>query len=202
MSLFWFHARLLLLMSVVLLTFWQPVQAASPMEDIKSTTDKIIDIVTNPHLKEPEQKDARARLIRAAVDERFDWEEISRRTVGRYWARTSAEQRATFTELFSRLLERTYMDRVDDYSGEQVVYLEELIDGNYALVKVMIQTPRSADIPVDYRIINKDGKWLIYDINIQGVSLVNNYRIQFSNILARSSFDDLVAQLRERVEKP
>ncbi|WP_028322402.1 MlaC/ttg2D family ABC transporter substrate-binding protein [Desulfatiglans anilini] len=193
--------RLVLLLIPVLLAFPAPAPAGQATEQIRATTDKIIRILSAPELKDPELSDERARRIRAAVDERFDWDEISRRTVGRYWARATEDQRAKFTELFAKLLERTYLDKVENYSGEEVSYDDEMIDGRYGLVKVTINSPRGTDIPVDYRLIRKDDRWFVYDISIQGVSLVNNYRIQFNSILAKSSFDDLLKQLRKKVEE-
>lgn len=176
--------------------------AGKATEQIRETTNRILKIVTNPDLKGPEMEEERGRRIREAVDERFDWDEISRRTLGRHWAKATEKQREEFTRLFGKLLERTYLDKVENYSGEEVVYNDEIIDGKYGVVKVTIQTPRGADIPVDYRLIRKDGDWFVYDISIQGVSLVNNYRIQFNNILASSSFDELMKQIQKKVEEP
>lgn len=190
------------LMVLLLFSFPAAAPAGQATEEIRATTDEIIRIVTDPQLKNPDRAEERARRIRAAVDERFDWDEISRRTVGRYWARATEDQRAKFTELFAKLLERTYLDKVENYSGEEVSYGDEMIDGRYGLVKVTIRSPRGSDIPVDYRLIRKDDHWFVYDISIQGVSLVNNYRIQFNSILARSSFEDLLNQLGKKVEEP
>ncbi len=174
---------------------------ATPMEGVKDTTDKIIAFVTDPALKAPEKKEEKDRLIRAAVDERFDWEEMSKRTLARHWAARTAEEKKEFVRLFSKLLERTYLDKVEDYSGEKVLYLNEVVDGKYATVSVKIVTKKDTEISVLYRLKNDEDKWLVYDIVIEGVSLINNYRKQFNSIIVRNSYKELVDKLREKVEK-
>lgn len=174
--------------------------AAEPMEAIKQTTDKILSILTNPALKSPSKNAEREKLIRQAVDERFNWEEMARRSLATHWAKRTPEERKEFIPLFSDLLERTYMDKVEDYSGEKVLYEGETKEGDYATVKVKIVTKKNKDIAVEYR-LKKDGSdWLIYDVSIMGVSLVNNYRTQFSSIISQSSYENLVKRLKEKAE--
>lgn len=177
-----------------------PVLAADPMEEIKQTTDKILSIVTNPALKPSSKAAEKEKLIRQAVDERFDWEEMARRSLATHWAKRTAEEKKEFVRLFSDLLERTYMKKVEDYSGEKVLYDGETKDGDYATVKVKIITKKNKDISVEYRLGKKGNDWLIYDVSIAGVSLVNNYRTQFNSIISQSSYENLVKRLREKVE--
>jgi len=174
--------------------------AMEPMEAIKQTTDKILAIVTNPALKPPSQTVEREKLIRQAVDERFDWEEMARRSLATHWPKRTPEERKEFVPLFSDLLERTYMKKVEDYSGEKVVYEGETKEGDYATVKVKIVTKKNKDIAVEYRLKKEGNNWLIYDVSIMGVSLVNNYRTQFNSIISQSSYENLVKRLREKVE--
>lgn len=175
--------------------------AGEPTDQVKETTDKILAIVTDPALKVPEKAGERQRLIRQAVDERFDWEEMSRRTLARYWAeRTEAEKKA-FIDVFGQLLERTYMDKVEGYSGEKVLYVGERVEGEYGAVAVKIVTQQTREISVIYRMKKKGGSWYVYDISIEGVSLINNYRTQFNSILSRSSFESLMERLREKVKQ-
>jgi len=174
--------------------------AMEPMEAIKQTTDKILAIVTNPALKLPSQTVEREKLIRQAVDERFDWEEMARRSLATHWPKRTPEERKEFVPLFSDLLERTYMKKVEDYSGEKVVYEGETKEGDYATVKVKIVTKKNKDIAVEYRLKKEGNNWLIYDVSIMGVSLVNNYRTQFNSIISQSSYENLVKRLREKVE--
>jgi len=174
--------------------------AVEPMEAIKQTTNKILNIVTNPVLKPPSKTAEKEKLIRQAVDERFDWEEMARRSLATHWAKRTPEERKEFVPLFSDLLERTYMKKVEDYSGEKVLYEGETQDGDYAVVKVKIVTKKNKDISVEYRLKKEGNNWLVYDVSILGVSLVNNYRTQFNSIISQSSYENLVKKLKEKVE--
>jgi phospholipid transport system substrate-binding protein len=176
-----------------------PVSAGEPTEQIKQTTDKILSIVKDPALKSPSKAKERRRLIRKAVGERFDWEEMARRSLGRYWAQRTAEEKKEFVDLFSELVERTYMGKVEDYSGEKVEYEGETIDGDYAVVKVNIITQKNRDISVDYRLQKEGNEWLVYDVSIEGVSLVNNYRTQFNSIILQSSYENLIKRLKVKL---
>jgi phospholipid transport system substrate-binding protein len=177
-----------------------PLLAADPMEAIKQTTDKILSIVTNPALKTPSKTEEREKLLHQAVHERFDWEEVARRSLATHWAKRTAEEKKEFIHLFSELLERTYLKKVEDYSGEKVLYEGETKEGDYATVKVKIITKKEKDIPVEYRLKKEGNHWFIYDVSIEGVSLVNNYRTQFNSILLQSSYEELVKRLREKTE--
>ena len=177
-----------------------PSLAGEPTEKIRQTTDKIIAIVTDPALKTREREKERKRLIRNAVDERFDWEEMSRRTLARHWTKRTDEERKEFVNLFGKLVERTYMDKVDDYSGEKVRFEGESVDREYGIVKVRILTKKETEIRVLYRVKKKGGDWYVYDISIEGVSFINNYRTQFNSIIVRSSYENLVKRLRAKVE--
>lgn len=177
-----------------------PALAANPMEEIKQTTDKILSIVTNPALKAPLKTAEREKLIRQAVDERFNWEEMARRSLATHWAKRTPEEKKEFIRLYADLLERTYMKKVEDYSGEKVLYEGEIKEGDYATVKVKIVTKKNKDIPVEYRLMKNGDSWFIYDVSIEGVSLVNNYRTQFNSIISQSSYENLVKKLREKVE--
>jgi phospholipid transport system substrate-binding protein len=175
-----------------------PAWAGVPTEKVKETADKIIAIVGDPSLKDPAKVTQRRERIRRTVDELCDWEEMSRRSLGRHWAQRTEQEKKEFVHLFGQLLERTYIDKVEGYSGEKVNYLGERVDGDYAEVDVKIVTNKNTEIPVIYRLRAKDQRWWVYDMVIEGVSLVNNYRTQFSDILAKSSFEGLMKKLREK----
>ena len=174
--------------------------AGGPTEDVRKTTDKLIAIVSDPALKEPDKARERAKRIRVAVDERFDWKEMSKRTLARHWKKRTEREKEEFVSLFGKLLERTYLDKVEGYSGEKVLYVGERVDRNYGIVVVKIVTKKDTEILVKYKLKKKGGEWLVYDISIEGVSLVNNYRKQFNSIMTRSSYEDLVKKLRTKVE--
>ncbi len=170
-----------------------------PTEKMRQTTDKILSILADPSLKKPPKIEERRRLIRKAVDERFNWEEMARRSLAKHWAPRTDEEKKKFIRLFGELLERTYMSKVEGYSGEKVLYEGERVDGDYATVKVKIETKKNVDIPVEYRLKKEGNDWLVYDISIEGVSLVNNYRTQFNSIITQSSYEGLVKKLKEKV---
>jgi phospholipid transport system substrate-binding protein len=198
MNLAYFRRGLVLLLLVFGIAL--PGWAGEPTDEIKQTTDKILSILTNPSLKGSSKTAEREKLIRQAIDERFDWEEMSRRSLARYWDQRTDGEKKEFVRLYSDLLERTYMDKVEGYSGEKVIYEGESIDNGYAVVKVKIVTKKNTDIHVHYRLKREENKWLVYDVSIEGVSLVNNYRTQFNSIILKSSYENLVKRLRERVE--
>jgi phospholipid transport system substrate-binding protein len=176
--------------------------AGEPTQQIKQTTDKILAILSNPSLKGPAQAEERRRMIGQTVDERFDWEEMSRRSLARHWAERTPEEKKEFMGLFRDLLERTYLDKVDSYSGEAVTYEGDTIDGDYASVKVKIVTSKGKEIPVEYRVMKKQTHWLVYDITIEGVSFVNNYRSQFNSVLSKSPYSELVKRLKDKTSFP
>jgi phospholipid transport system substrate-binding protein len=178
-----------------------PGWAGEPTDQIKQTTDKILSIITNPALKPPSKTAEREKLIRQAVDERFDWEEMARRALATHWAKRTLEERKEFVRLFADLLERTYKKKVEDYSGEKVLYEGETKDGDYATVKVKIVSKKNKDIPVEYRLKKEGNDWFVYDVSIEGVSLVNNYRTQFNSIIVQSSYENLVKRLRDKAEE-
>jgi phospholipid transport system substrate-binding protein len=178
-----------------------PVMAGAPTEQIKLATDKIISIVTDVGLKEPARAEERRKLIRKVVDERFDWEEMARRSLARHWAQRTDDEKREFVSLFSDLVERTYMDKVEGYSGEKVLYEGDTVDGDYGVVKVKIVTSANTEISVEYRVRRKKDNWFVYDISIEGVSLVNNYRTQFNSIILKSSYQNLVKRLKDKLTK-
>jgi len=173
-----------------------PSFAGQPMEQIRETTDRIIAIVSDPVLKPPEKAEERKRLIRRAVDERFDWEEMSRRSLARHWKQRTDDEKKEFINLFGKLLERTYLEQVGNYSGEKVLYLNETIDeSGFGDVRIKIITKQETEIPVRYKIKKNGDGWYVYDISVEGRSLINNYRKQFQ----RMPYKKLLKQLKAKV---
>jgi len=136
--------------------------------------------------------------IRRIAGALFDFGEISRRALGRHWSGRSAEEQTEFVALFTDLLERAYVGKIEAYSGEQIVYTGELVDGDYATVRSRIQTKRSTDIALDYRLHRTDGRWKVYDVLIDGVSFVSTYRSEFNRIIQLNSWDELMDRLRKK----
>lgn len=175
--------------------------AGEPTEQVKETVDAVMKILGDKELKRPEKTKERRAKIRQTVDKRFDFEEMAKRSLAAQWKeRTPAEQKE-FVALYSDLLENTYIRKIERYENEEVVYYDEKVDGDYAAVKTRIVNKKGLSIPVEYRIFRKKNTWEAYDIVIEGVSLVNNYRTQFTQIIRTGSYNDLAKRLREKVIK-
>lgn len=190
------------LMVIFLLSLALPVWAGVPTEKIKQTTEKIIAVLKDPDLQGPAKTQERNKKLREVADERFDWEEMAKRTLGKYWNERTPEEKKIFVPLFTTLLERSYLDKAQGYSGEKVNYTGESIDGKYGVIDVKILTNQGQEIAVSYKMKNKNDDWFIYDIVAEGVSLVNNYRVQFNSILVQSPYAVLIKKLEEKVAQP
>jgi phospholipid transport system substrate-binding protein len=175
--------------------------AGEATDQIRETADAVIDILNNKELKKPENKQLRRKKIRKIINERFDFEEMARRSLGLAWNKRTPEEKKEFVSLFSDLIENTYIRKIERYEHEKVLYTGERIEGQYALVKTSVVTEKEVEIPVEYRIFKRGDKWEVYDIIIEGVSLVNNYRTQFNSIIKSDSYGGLVKRLRDKVKK-
>lgn len=174
------------------------VLSGEPTEQVKKTTEKILAIVQDPALKAADKDSERQRQMRTVVDERFDWAAMARSAVGNNWRNLSEAQHAEFTGCFSELIANNYLSKVDSYTGEKILYKGDKLTGAFGIVDVVIVTLRGTDIPVSYRVQKKNSEWLVYDVSIEGVSLVNNYRSQIATILNNSSYETLIARIKEK----
>jgi phospholipid transport system substrate-binding protein len=175
--------------------------AGPPTDQLRGAVDGVLKTLSDPEMKRDAKTAERRRLIRAAASEIFDFPEISRRSLAIHWqARTPAE-RQQFVALFGDLLEHSYISKIEAYSGERILYVGETIDGNQAIVRTRIVGKQGTDIPVDYRMLVEAGRWRAYDVSIEGVSLVANYRSQFNSIIQRSGYPDLVGKLKARQDE-
>ncbi len=172
--------------------------AGAPTDAMKGTVDDVIRILSNPTLKDPSQRHRILQQVKQVVDRRFDYEEMAKRTLPN-WNQLSAPQRQEFVKLFSELLATSYAEKMAKYSGEKVTFLGDRPEGEQAEVNtVLIRT--NDRVPINYRLINK-GNWVVYDVVIDGVSLVNNYRSQFARVISESSYQDLVKRLQTKVDE-
>jgi phospholipid transport system substrate-binding protein len=169
-------------------------------EAIKGTINEVIRILSDPNMKKPERAQERRKLLEKVVGDRFNYEEMAKRTLAAQWQKLDAKQRAEFVDLFMKLLTNSYADKVEGYSGEQIHYLNERLEGDYAEVRTKAASGK-VEIPLDYRLLNRGGDWGVYDVVVDGVSLVSNYRGQFAKIIRTSGYDDLVKQLREKSDQ-
>jgi phospholipid transport system substrate-binding protein len=175
--------------------------AATALETIQTQVTEVLDVLRDPALKEENAKEAKEKKIWAIAEDIFDFTELSKRTLGRDWKKLNASQQKEFTDLFSKVLGNVYLDRIMAYTNEKVVFdKESRLSDDKAEVKSQVITA-SAEIPINYRMINMKGKWKVYDVVIEGVSMVKNYRVQFREILKNQSPNDLLGILREKAEK-
>ena len=177
---------------------WDPVFAVASQvtEDVKDTIDKVIKIVGREDLKD--NKEARRQALREVIDQRFNYHQMVRRSLAKNWRDRSDREKREFTGLFKKLLENSYASKLESYSDETINYTDEVIKGKYALVKTEV-VRKANTISVDYKLINGDGVWKIYDFVIEGVSMVRNYRSQFSKIIRKDSYEALVRRLTDKV---
>ena len=189
----------LLTMSMVALSV-VPGYAGPPTEAMKTTIDEVLRIVRDQDLKRKDKVDERRHLLEKVVEARFDYAEMSRRALGAPWNQLTDQQKQEFVDLFRTLLTNSYADKIETYSGEGVQYLNERTEKEYAEVRTKVLSGKT-EIPLDYRLINKAEDWRVYDVVVDNISLVNNYRGQFTKILRASSYSDLVDQLRKKSDK-
>jgi len=170
---------------------------AGPTDQLREYTDQVVKVLDDPAMARQDRRAA----VRKIAHEAFDISEAAQRVLARHWqARTPAE-REEFTQLFADLLERTYIARMDEYGGERIRYLGESIDGTFASVKARIMTRTGTEVSVESRMNLRGDRWLIYDILIENVSLVANYRSQFDRIIRSSSYEELVRRLKTKREE-
>jgi phospholipid transport system substrate-binding protein len=195
--------RALVVVAGVLAVLARDAGAGVPTDQLRGSIDLVLRIVTDPELKKEAKTAERRKRIREVVNQIFDFTEISQRCLGRHWqARTPAE-REKFVALFGDLLENAYISKIESYSGEKIQYPGDVIEGDLAMVKTRIVTKQETEIPVDYRMFLRDGRWAVYDVSIEGISLIGNYRTQFNAVIQRSGYPDLVAKLTaKRDERP
>ncbi|MEW6002698.1 MAG: ABC transporter substrate-binding protein [Nitrospirota bacterium] len=175
--------------------------AGTPTDQVKQTVDKVLDILKNKELRKPEKAGERRTSIRKVIDERFDFEEMAKRTLALHWRKRTPEEMKEFVSLFSDLLERSYIKKIESYTDEKISYVGENIEGEYAVVKTKVVTKRNVEIPIDYRLLKKGSGWEVYDVVIEGVSLINNYRTQFNKIIRTYSYEELVKRMKNKQEE-
>jgi phospholipid transport system substrate-binding protein len=193
-------SRLVLTLALVL-ALAPPALAGAPTEQLRSQVDRVIKTLEDPELKQESRTQERRKMVRRIADEIFDFGETAKRSLGRHWqARTPAE-REEFVQLFSDLLERSYISKIELFNGERVNYTGETIDGDVATVRTRLLTKQSTEIPVDYRMLRRGERWLVYDVIIEGVSLIANYRSQFNKIIQTTSYQELVRKMKTKQEE-
>ena len=193
---------IVLLISIpIFLLFTCSAQAGVATDRVKAATDKLLEIVTNHDLDPPEMAEQRAQMIRETVDSVFDWGAFSQRALGKNWRKLNQEQKDEFIVLFGQLIERTYMDKTRQYSGQQLNFIKEETDEKYGTVDAEVIMKNEANIAIQFRIFKKNDTWFVYDVYVEGVSFVNNYRDQFNDIMSKSGYDELINRLKAKLDE-
>jgi phospholipid transport system substrate-binding protein len=178
------------------------VATVEPLEQIRLTVQGILGVMQNAEMRRPEKKNERRAAIMAHVNQRFDFEEMSKLTLASKWKERTPEEKKNFQELFSELLKNTYIGRIEAYSNEEVIYEKVIFDGD-PRTKAMVYTKvikNNQEIPINYKLLNKQGEWFVYDVLIEGVSLVRNYRTEFARIINKEKYAGLIERIRSKIE--
>lgn len=173
----------------------------TPTEVVRKTVDEVIRIVSDKDLKKPQNEPKRRQGLKKAIGAVFDYGEMAQRSMARHWKERSAPEKKEFTELFETLLENSYAGKIESYNQEKVLYGREILEGESAEVRSRVITPKRDEYALDYRLMKKGGKWMVYDVVIEGVSLVANYRTQFNKIITSEGYPALVKKLRAKSEE-
>ena len=170
----------------------------SPVEEVRKTVDEVVRIVADKELKKPQNEQKRRKALKAAIGQIFDHAEMAKRSMGQNWKDLTPVQQREFVDLFATLLESSYAGKIESYNNEKIIYLKEIEDGDYAEVKSRIVTARHDEFSLDYRLMREGDRWKVYDIVIEGVSLVSNYRSQFNKIIKAQGYQELVKKMKSR----
>ncbi|HET6366967.1 MAG TPA: ABC transporter substrate-binding protein [Pseudomonadales bacterium] len=186
---------------VALLTVWlaaAPTVGAGPLTDqFKGDLERVLTAIEETG-KNGLDAARRQEAIRSMAEPVFDWREMASRSLGVHWQPRSEAERAEFVDLFRDLIQRSYITQVERYSGEPVRFTGEKVDGNLGLVSTRILTRRGQEVPIDYRLVNRDGRWRVYDVQVEGVSLIGNFRTQFDKVIRTSGYGELVQRLKAK----
>ncbi|MBI3030441.1 MAG: ABC transporter substrate-binding protein [Candidatus Rokubacteria bacterium] len=173
--------------------------AGAPTETLRAAAERVTEILDDPALQAEARALERQVAVRGAVIDLFDFAEISRRALARHWRPLSGAEREEFVGLFRALLDRTYLPQIKLYQGERIQFVGESVDGDFAAVQARILTRRGQEAAVIFRLHRVGERWLIYDVSVEGISLVGNYRAQFDHIIQRASYQGLVTRIRQKL---
>jgi phospholipid transport system substrate-binding protein len=176
-----------------------PASAGAPTDQLKAQVDRVLKLMDDPTLKD-KPKDKRV-AVRRVADDIFDFGETAKRSLGRHWADRTQAERDEFVKLFGDLLERSYISKIELYGGEKIQYVGDKVEGEQASVMSKLLTKTNTEVPIEYRMLKKGERWLVYDVIIEGVSLISNYRTQFNKIIQTSSYNELVNKLKTKQDE-
>lgn len=192
---------IVLLSFVILVLFSLPAYAGPPTDAVQASVNKGFEVLRDPKLKAESAKEAKKEKLRLIYNDLFDDIEMGKRTLGRNWNKLNVAQRQEFVVLFRQILEKAYIDKILAYTDEKVLFeRENAVSGTQAEVLTKVVTSAKKEIPIAYRVLLKDGTWRVYDVVIENVSLVQNYRTQFNDILSTNTPEQLLETLRKKVK--
>jgi phospholipid transport system substrate-binding protein len=174
---------------------------ASVTGDVKQTVDQVVSIVADANLKKPQNEAKRRAALKSTIGRIFDYGEMAKRSLGVHWKKRSSAEQKEFVGLFATLLENSYANKIESYRDEKILYDKETVDGDYAEVKSRVVTAKRDEYTLDYRLLKQGGRWMVYDVVIEGVSLVSNYRNQFNKIIRNQGYAELVKKLKTKKEE-
>jgi phospholipid transport system substrate-binding protein len=176
-------------------------KAGLPTDQIKATVDKALIVLKDPRLKAVAKVKERRDQLRQILFARFDFNEMAKRSLAAEWRKRTASEQSEFVHLFTELLERTYTATIESYTDEKIIYLGEKLDGTYADVNSKILTNKGEDLSINYKAQLLGGEWKVYDVVVENISMVNNFRSQFSRVIAKYSYEELVRTMKAKVEE-
>ena len=183
---------------VVTLVLSRDGWAGPPTDQLRAQIDRVVKALEDTELKKENRHKERRHAVRRIAEDIFDFNETAKRSLGRHWPQRTAAERKEFVDLFADLLERSYLSKIELYNGEKIMYLGDTVDGDYATVRTKLLTRQGTEIPVEYKMVRQADRWIVYDVVIEGVSLIANYRTQFNKIIQTSSYQELVRKMKSK----
>jgi phospholipid transport system substrate-binding protein len=193
--------RIVLALAVVL-TIVPAARASGPAAELSMQIDRLVGILEDPALQGDAQRDDRRLAVRRVVEDVFDFDETARRALGRHWDERSAEERATFVRLFTALIDRAYLSRLDGFESGRIVVVADEVDGPRAVVRLHVLTGGSSPLPVDLHLLRSGDRWRVWDARLEGASLVSSYRAQFQKVIQSASWEELLRRMGTRAGQP
>lgn len=197
-----FAVRILVVLAAILVTAAPAAWAAGPGAELTTQIDRLVGILKDPTLQGEAQRGDRRLAVRRVVEEVFDFDETARRALGRHWDERSLEERATFVRLFTSLIDRAYLSRLDGFEGERIVVVADEVDGPRAVVHLHVVTGGPAPLPVDLHLLHSGDRWRVWDARLEGASLVSSYRVQFHKVIQSTSWEELLRRLEAKTGQP
>jgi phospholipid transport system substrate-binding protein len=175
---------------------------SAPTDELKASIDSMLEILRDKDLAQPDKKEERRSRISSLIRDRFDFKEMAKRSLARNWNKRSSEEKKEFVEIFSDLLQSSYIGKIEGYTDEKITYDKEELkkEGTYGIVSTTIIT-KDVNIPIDYKLILKNDKWWVYDVVVEGVSFVSTYRSQYDKVIKRESYAALIEKMKTKLDE-